>query len=129
MDRRQQQLEELSAASIRALANDPRLAWRRQVLYRDDVPIPAHAPHLRVPDTGRDLHVLRGLGDAHALRLQYSDQALFRQTCPQQSVERLVFELLEQLRVETCVPPEMPGMLANVRERFRAWSRGFMNRA
>lgn len=125
LDRRQQRLEELSAASVRALAGDARLGWRREVLHRGDVPIPAHAPHLRVDSSARDLMVLRGIGDAQALRVRYSDFSLFRQTCPEQPVARLMFELLEQLRVETHVPEEWPGVATNVRERFLVWSRGF----
>lgn len=125
LGRRQQQLEELSAASVRALADDARLNWRRQVLYRGDRALPARAPHLQVPAAQRDLNALRGIGDAHALRLRYSDQQLFASSCPEHPIERLIFEFLEQLRVETLVPDEWPGVRANVQERFLAWSRGF----
>lgn len=125
MGRRQQQLEEMSAASMRALTNDARLNWRRQVLHREDMPIHSRAPHLRVAPHARDLTTLRGIGDAHALRLRYSDSALYAQVCPEQPIERLIFELLEQLRVETQVPIGLPGVAANVRDRFLAWSRGY----
>lgn len=122
LTRRQQQLEELSAASIRVLADDARLSWRRHVLHQGDRPLPAYAPHLRVDPSARDLLVLRGVGDAQALRLRHSDPVLFRQTCPGQPVERLIFELLEQLRCETQVPSELPGVLTNVHRRFLTWS-------
>lgn len=125
MSRRQQQLEDLSAASVRALTNDAQLNWRRQVLYRGDQPLPAHAPHLRVAPDARNLATLRGIGDAQALRLLYSDPQLFIQTCPEQPVERLIFEFLEQLRVETLAPDDLPGLTANVQARFLEWSRGF----
>src|SRR5690625_3652791 len=90
MKRRQQRLEELSAATTRALTNDPRLNWRRHVLHRNDVAIPMHAPHLRVPPEKRDLTTLRGIGDAHAVRLRYSDSRLFAKTRPEHPVERLL---------------------------------------
>lgn len=125
LDRRRQRLEELSAASIRVLAEDAQLTWRRQVLHRGDRPLPAYAPHLRVASSVRDLATLRGIGDAHALRLRYSDPVLFRQACPEPPVERLLFELLEQLRCETQVPVELPGVRANVQERFLKWSHEF----
>src|SRR5690554_4738286 len=125
MSRRQQQLEDLSAASVRALTNDAQLNWRRQVLYRGDQPLPAHAPHLRVAPDARNLATLRGIGDAQALRLLSSDPQLFIPTCPEQPVERLIFEFLEQLRVETLAPDDLPGLTANVQARFLEWSRGF----
>jgi len=50
-----------------------------------------------------------------ALRLLHSDAELHRRHCPADPVERLIFELLEQLRVETLVPDAMPGMAAMTR--------------
>jgi cobaltochelatase CobT len=38
---------------------------------------------------------------------------------------RLVFELLEQLRVETLAPDQHAGVIANLRHRFTAWSHAF----
>ncbi|MEA3252236.1 MAG: hypothetical protein U9Q35_11915 [Pseudomonadota bacterium] len=63
--------------------------------------------------------------DGMALRLLHSDAALHRRLCPEDAIERLVFELLEQLRVETRVPGDMPGMVANLDQRFTNWSRHF----
>lgn len=123
--RYQQRVEELSAASIRTLADDTKLSWRRQVLYHDELPLLAFAPHLRVPASARDLTTLRGVGDAYALRLRYSDPVLFRQGCPEPPIERLLFELLEQLRCEALAPAELPGVQANVQHRFETWSREF----
>ena len=41
------------------------------------------------------------------------------------AVERLVFELLEQLRVESLAPEEWPGARANLHARFVHWSQAF----
>lgn len=123
--RQQQQLEELASASVRALADDARLQYRDRLLYRDEQLIPVRSPHLRVSPDQRSLPVLRGISDALALRLRHSDVVLHQKNCPEEPVQRLLFELLEQLRVETLAPSELPGMAYNLHQRFLAWSRGF----
>ncbi len=62
-----------------------------------------------------------------ALRLLHSDPALHQQFSPDGNdpVARLMFEWLEQMRVETLVRDDMPGMRRNVRQRFEHWSRNF----
>lgn len=123
--RRQQRIEELCAASLRALTGDADLHYRGRRLYRGEARLPTHAPHLRI-DPGRDDFAdCRAAADGMALRLLYSDAGLHRRLCPEEAIERLVFELLEQLRVETRVPDDMPGMAANLLRRFGRWSRDF----
>lgn len=123
--RRRQLLEGLCAASARALADDPALHFTNGRLFRGYRPLPAHAPHLRMAAEHRDLASLRAVADAQALRLRHSDAALFARLAPEPPVERLVFELLEQLRVESLAPESMPGMAVNIRHRFEQWSLGF----
>lgn len=126
--RRQQRIEELCAASIRALAGDAQLHYRGGVLHRGHAPLRFLAPHLRDDSVAagfEDFGSRRGLADAMALRLRHSDPALHRELAPTDPVERLVFEMLEQLRVETLAPEEMPGVAANLRHRFEQWSRAF----
>lgn len=121
--RRQQKIEELCAATLRALTGDAELHYRGQRLHRGMRPLPLQAPHLRIdPDRG-NFEDFRAAADGMALRLLHSDAELHRRHCPADQVERLIFELLEQLRVETMVPADMPGMAANLRHRFEAWSR------
>src|SRR5690606_3289911 len=67
----------------------------------------------------------RAAADGMALRLLHSDAELHRSLCPADPIERLLFELLEQLRVETLVSADMPGMAANLHHRFENWSRAF----
>lgn len=123
--RRHQQAEELCGAAIRALTGDARLHYRAGRLHRGTRPLPLHAPHLRVDPDSDDCAARRGATDCSALRLQYSDAELHRQQCPSEPVERLIFELLEQLRADSRVPSDMPGMAYNVRHRFEQWSRAF----
>ncbi len=123
--RRQQRAEELCAAAIRALTGDPQLHYRARRLHRGVRPLPVYAPHLRTDPETDDFAAYRGAVDGIALRLLHSDAELHRQLSPADPVERLVFELLEQLRVETMVPPDMPGMAQNLRRRFEQWSHAF----
>ncbi|HJV28775.1 MAG TPA: cobalt chelatase [Aromatoleum sp.] len=123
--KRQQKVEELCAATLRALTGDARLHYRGRRLYAGERALPQHAPHLRVDPAEDDFGDCRAAADGAALRLLHSDAALHRSLCPDDPVERLVFELLEQLRVETLAPGEMAGMGANLRRRFENWSRAF----
>lgn len=123
--RRRQRQDALSGAAVRALTGDIALHFRDGRLWRAMRPVPQHAPHLRTdPDTD-SAACLRGAVDGAALRFAHSDPALHRSHCPADPVERLLFELLEQLRCETCVPRGMAGVAANLRHRFLAWSRAF----
>ncbi|GAA0638443.1 cobalamin biosynthesis protein CobT [Halomonas beimenensis] len=123
--RRQQRIEALCAASLRALTGRRDLHYRGRRLYQGEARLPTHAPHLRL-DTGQAAFAdCRAAADGMALRLLHSDARWHREHCPEGAVERLVFELLEQLRVETLAPADMPGMAANLRRRFDAWSRDF----
>ncbi|WP_407278488.1 cobalt chelatase [Aromatoleum evansii] len=123
--RRQQRVEELCAATLRALTGRPALHYRGRRLYAGERSVPVHAPHLRI-DAGTDAFAdCRAAADGIALRLLHSDAALHARLAPADPVERLVFELLEQLRVETLAPAAMPGMAHNLQERFVSWSRAF----
>src|SRR5699024_8539438 len=98
--RQRQQMETLCAATIRALCGEPQLRYRSHRLYNADTPVPGHAPHLRVADDD-DLPAYRGAADGMALRLLYSNAAAHRQRAPDDPVARLMFDWLEQLRVES----------------------------
>lgn len=122
---RQQKMEEACAATLRALTGDGELHFRGHLLHRGERPLRTWAPHLRVEAEAESFPALRAHADGMALRLLHSDPDLHRRNCPSDPVERLVFELLEQLRVETLAPDNLPGLAANLRRRFAAWSRRF----
>ncbi len=116
--------EALCAATVRALTGDAALHYSGARLCRNMRPLPLHAPHLQtLPPPADPLTTLRGAADGAALRLRHSDAALHRRLQPDAPLERLLFELLEQLRCETFIPAGMPGIASNLRERFEAWSR------
>jgi cobaltochelatase CobT len=127
--RQQRQVEELCAATLRALTGDGELHFRGHLLHRGERPLRTWAPHLRIEvaaEAGAECFpALRAHADGMALRLLHSDSDLHRGHCPADPVERLIFELLEQLRVETLAPDSLPGLTANLQRRFAAWSRRF----
>jgi len=59
------------------------------------------------------------------MRLLHSDAALHRELAPTAPIQRLIFDLLEQLRVETLVTDSHPGIRSNLLRRFRDWSLRF----
>jgi cobaltochelatase CobT len=123
--RRAEQRQNLCAAAVRALTGDAALHYRGGRLYRGLRALPLHAPHLRTDPRVDDLMSLRGAADGAALRLTHSDAKLHASLCPAEPVERLLFELFEQLRCEALAPAGMPGLVQNLRHRYETWSRAF----
>lgn len=123
--RRQQRVEELCAATIRAISGQPDLHFRGQMLHQGEQRLPMYAPHHRIDSAQSPFDDCRAAADAMAMRLLFSDAKLHQQHVPSQPVARLVFELLEQLRVETLVPRALAGIAANLEQRFIRWSQDF----
>ena len=123
--RAQQEMDELCAGAIRALSASPAIRYRGRRLHDGHCPLPIHAAHLQPDAALQDLPSLRGAADSVALRLLHTDAALHKSLCPVEPVARLVFELLEQLRVETLAPDQHAGVVHNLRHRFTAWSHAF----
>ena len=123
--REQQETDELCAGAIRALSGSPSIRYRGRRLHDGHRPLPIHAAHLQPDAALQDLPSLRGAADSVALRLLHTDAKLHRSLCPAEPVARLVFELLEQLRVETLAPEQHAGVIHNLRHRFTAWSHAF----
>lgn len=122
--RRQQRVEEMCAAAIRALSGDRRLGFRGNRLLRDDQTVAPPAAHLALSDND-EFSSFRGVADGIALRLTASDADLHASLAPSDDVARLVFDMLEQFRVEALAPEHLPGMARNLRDRHEAWSRSF----
>ena len=123
--RHQQRVEELCAATIRALSGQAGLHFRARRLHRGERALPLFGPHLQPSLEDDDFGSFRGAADGIALRLLLSDLALHRSLCPSDAVQRWVFELLEQCRVEAIAPTTMPGVLHNLQHRFEQWSLSF----
>jgi cobaltochelatase CobT len=126
LERRQQHIEELCAAAIRALSGQRDLHFRGGRLHRGNFRLPDFAPHLHPSLESDDFASFRGAADGLALRLAHSDEALHRCHVPQGRTARMLFELLEQLRVESLVPAHLAGVRRNLQHRFDAWSMAFV---
>lgn len=124
--RRRQHMEALCATTLRALSHEPRLQYRGRRLCLGDTPLAMTAPHLQVTDND-DFAAYRGAADGMALRLLYSDTALQARLAPTDPVARLMFDWLEQFRVESLAPDHLPGLTHNLVARFGAWSRAFVH--
>ncbi|PKG55209.1 cobalt chelatase [Shewanella sp. GutDb-MelDb] len=101
--------------------------YRNVKLYLDTCVMPFYAPHLQhywqeFPLNEPDI---KGRIDALSLRLIYSDTVLHQSLKPETQIAGLVFEMLEQARVESLLPPQWPGMALNIDQLFRHWSRTF----
>ena len=123
--RRQQRLDELCAASIRALAGQGDLHFRGGRLHRGRQRLPLFAAHLHPSHESDDLVSFRGAADGLALRLARSDPDRHRSLQPEDPVERALFDLFEQFRVEALTGNDWPGVRRNLRHRFQAWLLGF----
>ena len=116
--RHEQQIRELRAASIRGLSGRRGIQFRGPDLYDGRRRMAIPVPHLNPPTE-------RGAADGIALRLRYTDPELHRELLPTDPAARLVFEMLEQFRVESLIPLSWSGVRRNVFERFRTWSGEF----
>ncbi|VTU33660.1 cobaltochelatase CobT-related protein [Variovorax sp. PBL-E5] len=123
--RQEEQVAELCAGVVRAFSGEADLHFRGQRLHRGRTPLPWFAPHLHPsPDTD-DFASFRGAADGLALRLTACDADLHARLRPEEPVARMVFEMLEQFRVEALAPQDLPGMQRNLRHRHEQWSLGF----
>jgi cobaltochelatase CobT len=109
------------ATSVRALANEPSAYYRGGSLYIDSKPYTISSPHLQLLSEEEQYSNLRGIADGIALRLSLSDEKIFDQYCPEDIVGKLVYELLEQIRIEA-QPDMLPGVKANLKKRFLVWA-------
>lgn len=116
----------LAGATARALSGDKSLHVRGNFFYRDETRLNCTAPHLYFETRdAATAHGVRAQGDAVALRVRHSDPALHDAGRPTSPIEKRVFDLLEQLRVESLVAPYMHGQARNLDTHFLRWSQAF----
>jgi len=130
--RHQQRVEELCAAAIRALCGQRDLHFRGRRLHRGRERLPAFAPHLHPRIEDDDFGSFRGAADGLALRLRLSNDTLHQSLAPAEPVRRMLFDMLEQFRVESLAAGDgagasegdaaWPGVRRNLRHRFEHWT-------
>jgi cobaltochelatase CobT len=118
----QQKLENWCATSIRALAGEASVHFRGHQLMVDNKPFRVQAPYLQLDFSTHEAAKLRGVADSIALRLLNSNLDQHKAQMPDNIVEKIVFEQLEQLRCESLSPDTLPGMHSNLRTRFLFWA-------
>ena len=123
--RDEQRAEEVCAATMRAIGADPSLHFRGRRLHRAGRAVPMQAAHLQPIGEIDEFRLFRGAADGMVLRLVHTDAELHSRLAPPEPIERMVFELLEQFRVESLGSDTMPGMRANLLRRFHAWTHAF----
>ena len=123
--KQQQQVAELCGASIRALTGLRELRHRGRSLFLSGQRVYTGAPHSSPDPLRDDFKAHRGAADGIAMRLMHSDAQLHQRLAPESPLQRLIFDLLEQLRVETQVNDRHPGIRNNLFRRFRDWSLRF----
>ncbi|HET9642752.1 MAG TPA: cobalt chelatase, partial [Burkholderiaceae bacterium] len=125
MARGQERIDELGAASIRALARRRDCTLHERRLWQGRCALPVSAPHLAPFDEPGTLAAFRGAADGMALRMRHSRPALHERGAPTDPLARTVFEWLEQLRCESLAPRELPGIARNLRDRHQRWAEAF----
>ncbi len=99
---------------VRSIAGDPQV----EVAFANERPGLAgeriRLPELSKRPTAHELAVTRGLGDSMALRLACHDQKVHAAMAPQGADARVIFDAVEQARVESLGSLRMPGVASNI---------------
>jgi cobaltochelatase CobT len=111
---------------MRSLSGDTHLQIRDWQLFHKSLALNALAPHLNFNYLQASWADPRGVLDGVALRLRYSNYELHLLHSPNGQIESLVFEVLEQIRVESICPAGLAGSKQNVENQFIAWLQEFM---
>lgn len=117
--------ESARGAVVRALTGNGALQWSGKTLYEGIDPVGLLAAHQQ--DVSDELQSERALLDGAALRLLHSDRELHEAHAPKDEIEHLVYELLEQLRVESLAPESLPGLGHNLSRQFIQWGKNFVD--
>jgi cobaltochelatase CobT len=118
---RRRRRERHAAAVVRAISGEPTADLRARRLRVRGEFVATASPHLAVELANADRAVARGVSDGLGLMLRHSDQQLHRQLAPDTSLERVIFDLAEQVRCEALAPPELAGLQRNLAAGFDDW--------
>lgn len=140
---RRRAIERHRAASLRAVGGDPTAEFRGFRLVSRGRAVGFASPYLSVlhdqagldssgqaltPGAGqnanaagaRSLDTQRGVADTLGLLLRHNDFDLHLRLRPDEAFQRVVFDVLEQIRCEA-LAPDLPGIKANVEHAFLTW--------
>lgn len=119
---RRRRAERHGAAIVRAVGERPDADLRGGALRLGPRRVGLASPHLAADLGEVDPARARGIADSLGLLLRHSDLDLHRELAPDEPLERVVFDLLEQLRCESLRPEAWRGMDDNLAAAFAGWS-------
>ena len=114
-------IERHGAAALRAVAGEPSAAFVDQRVSIAGKPVRIGVPYRPRDHSALPLDQHRGIADAAAVRLRYSDLTLHRSQRPDDQLGQILFDTLEQLRCEAMVPESQAGVRANIGVAFERW--------
>ena len=114
-------------ALIRSLSGESSAKIKDWQLFYKNYPFNSLAPHLNLKGIRESWAEPRGIIDGIALRLRFSDHDFYLTQCPQSLIESLIFEVLEQIRVESICPEGLKGCRQNIQSQFLAWMQQLMS--
>lgn len=118
--------ENLTAAAARAISGRGGLRYRRHLLHLGRRLVAARAPFVHPDVEAQTMDDLRGATDAMAMWVAHTDPWVLAEFRPEDPFEELIFEILEQFRVEALIPEAQRGTRRNVHDRFHRWSHEFI---
>jgi cobaltochelatase CobT len=119
------ELQRALACTVRAIAGDAavEVAFRGRERNREPGKGPAPAVRLTLPRGDMIQHELcrvRGEADRAALRIRHHDAGVHRRFAPTGEIAALLYDRLEELRVEALGSERMAGVRANLESAYRA---------
>jgi len=125
VDVERRRIDRNGSAALRAVSGTPGSEFRAHRLRVDGIPVAFASPYLTLdrhpvsdtPDEARR----RGVVDALGLLLRFSDLRLHAELSPDDVFERILFDVLEQLRCDALVPSRFRGIRLNIDTAFEAW--------
>ncbi len=122
--RRVQECDRLCVAGVHALTGLPRIRRRGHHWYADGTRLAMPAPTLHPRATDDGWADFRGAADSVAGHLNLTDESTYAQQAPSgATTAALIFAVLEQVRIESLIPPTLPGVRRNVTARHTNWVR------
>jgi len=120
------ELQNHYGAIIRSLSGELSAEIRDWQLFYKATPFGLLPPHISLSNLNEIWADKRGILDGIALRLRYSEKILHQSLSPSGMTESFVFEMLEQIRVESVCPEELRGTKKNIQNQFIAWIQHYM---
>ncbi len=114
-------IEHHCAAVVRAMVGRGDVEFQNGAVVVDGRAVDLSAPYLAGGGLSAGIESNRGAADCIAMRLMFSDAARYRRARPQAPVAALVFDILEQLRVESMRPPQWRGLARNIDAAHGKW--------